>query len=475
MDGPPRIRPETQSPDDGQMRAAGNANWIVGKKLTAGAAVGSWGAERRSRRRQVASFRYLARRGPANTFSMGRPVAGADRGADRSEARAPTNRPPHRTTTSELASHSSGHTRYDVFDRRISRALDTTSPFDLQDAAIERYVYDDINGVTSLDGGNVVLDFVDPDGTGAQSIALSKRYLDGNAVDQILAQEDVTKSISAADRVLWSLVDNLQTVRDLAKQDGTIAVHYKYDSFGRVTSGDTSLTRYLFTSRELDSPAGLQYNRARWYDAAAGRWLSEDISEFAAGDASLTRYVGNSPTNFIDPTGRQKIVVFVPVVIYIDPTNMPADFDLVAIKKAMDKQFANNQGMTPITVILINAPPPEPFLGMQKQGQWTSKKLMYVHSVKFSPNQVTPHWGQTIGPRSKVYVKWFQNQTPQGHPVIEVYAKFLIHEVLYHGVLGKSDKAMALAQPGYFDNTNLSPGYMIIEVKYAMALADALK
>ena len=28
------------------------------------------------------------------------------------------------------------------------------------------YVYDDINGVQSVDGGNVVLDFVDPDGTG---------------------------------------------------------------------------------------------------------------------------------------------------------------------------------------------------------------------------------------------------------------------------------------------------------------------
>ena len=67
---------------------------------------------------------------------------------------------------------------YDVFDRRISRALDTTDPFDLDDAAIERYVLDDLNGVASLDGGNVVLDFVDPDGPeGEEEIALAKRYL----------------------------------------------------------------------------------------------------------------------------------------------------------------------------------------------------------------------------------------------------------------------------------------------------------
>ncbi len=153
---------------------------------------------------------------------------------------------------------------YDVFDRRIAKEVDTASPFDMADAAIERYVYDDIqNGLVSLDGGNVVLDFVDPDGSGGQSIALSKRYLYGEVVDQILAQEDVSKTLGDADRTLWPLVDNLGTVRDLAKQDGTIAVHYKYDSFGNVTSGDTSKTRYLFTGREFDTATQLQYNRAR--------------------------------------------------------------------------------------------------------------------------------------------------------------------------------------------------------------------
>jgi YD repeat-containing protein len=53
---------------------------------------------------------------------------------------------------------------YDVFDRRIGKEVDTTSPFTMTDAAIERYVYDDIHtSLASLDGGNVVLDFVDDD------------------------------------------------------------------------------------------------------------------------------------------------------------------------------------------------------------------------------------------------------------------------------------------------------------------------
>ncbi len=193
---------------------------------------------------------------------------------------------------------------YDVFGRRIGREVDTASPFDMADAAIERYVYDDIqNGLVSLDGGNVVLDFVDPDGSGGQSIALSKRYLYGEVVDQILAQEDLSKTLGDATRTLWSLLDNLGTVRDLAKQDGTIAVHYKYDSYGNVTSGDTSQTRYLFTAREFDTATDLQYNRARWLDPRVGRWISEDPIGFAAGDANVGRYVKNSPCASVDPSG----------------------------------------------------------------------------------------------------------------------------------------------------------------------------
>jgi YD repeat-containing protein len=99
---------------------------------------------------------------------------------------------------------------YDVFDRRIGKEVDTTSPFDMADAAIERYVYDDIhNSLASLDGGNVVLDFVDDDASDSTPIALSKRYLHGDVVDQVLAQEDVSKTLSDTQRVLWPLVDNL--------------------------------------------------------------------------------------------------------------------------------------------------------------------------------------------------------------------------------------------------------------------------
>ena len=60
---------------------------------------------------------------------------------------------------------------------------------------------------------------------------------------------------------------------------------------------------FLFTARPFDADTGLQNNLNRWYDARVGRWLSEDPIGFAAGDANLYRYVGNSVMIRVDPAG----------------------------------------------------------------------------------------------------------------------------------------------------------------------------
>ena len=163
--------------------------------------------------------------------------------------------------------------------------------------------------MTSLDRGNVVLDFVDDDGTGMGTPELERRYLYSNAVDQILAQENVSETTTSADRIYWMLADNLGTVRDLAANDATIAEHFKYDSFGTIQSGDTALTRYLFTAREWDEAVELQYSRARWYDSGVGRWVSEDPVGLSAGDSNFVRYVGNTPLSKTDPTGHYEVEI----------------------------------------------------------------------------------------------------------------------------------------------------------------------
>ncbi len=76
-----------------------------------------------------------------------------------------------------------------------------------------------------------------------------------------------------------------------------------------MTSGDTTKTRYLFTSRELDTATKRQYNPARYYDVAVGRWISEDPLGFTAGDANVGRYVGNEATGATDPSGLQPPII----------------------------------------------------------------------------------------------------------------------------------------------------------------------
>jgi RHS repeat-associated protein len=163
---------------------------------------------------------------------------------------------------------------YDSSDRRISKKVDGT--------VTDRYVYD---------GANIALVF---DGAGVQT----HRYLYGAGVDQILASE-------RGGSVVWALVDNLGTVRDVVDGGGVVLNHVSYDSYGRVVSQTNPSVEFRFgyTGREQDSETGLDYYRARYYDAGVGRFISEDPIGFNGGDANLYRYVFNSPVNAIDPSG----------------------------------------------------------------------------------------------------------------------------------------------------------------------------
>jgi RHS repeat-associated protein len=165
------------------------------------------------------------------------------------------------------------------------------------------------------DGNQVVLQF---DKTGEGSLAasdLSHRYLwNPQAVDQLFADEqahfDEEQGISVSDGVLWALTDHEQTVRDLAIYDfgtdaTTIDNRRVYDAFGNLQDQTNAAVDCLFgyTGRPFDKASGEQYNGARWYEAVTGRWLSEDPSGFAGGDANLNRYCGNNPMNYRDPSG----------------------------------------------------------------------------------------------------------------------------------------------------------------------------
>lgn len=187
--------------------------------------------------------------------------------------------------------------RYDGFDRRIGKAVDTT-PNDAVDALFSHFVYD---------REDILMDFVDSDGAGPNAPVLAERYLHGAGVDQVFAQDNAAGSIQ------WHLTDHLGTVRDLIDNTGAVASHIVYDSFGNIESqtNTSAGSRYLFTGRELDEESGLYYYRARYYDAAVGRFMAPDSFGIRGGDANLFRYVNNRPTDSTDPSGHFGVIGFI--------------------------------------------------------------------------------------------------------------------------------------------------------------------
>ncbi|MEG5055955.1 RHS repeat-associated core domain-containing protein, partial [Microcoleus sp. B13-B6] len=169
---------------------------------------------------------------------------------------------------------------------------------------------------------NVLFDFV---ASGSNQPVLDKRYFYGTGVDRVLAQE------SAQGGVLWSLTDQLGTVKDFVDNSGSVANHVRYDAFGGVVSQSNSAagSRYGFTGRELDSETGLYYYRARYYNSEIGRFIGEDSVGFASKDTNLYAYVTNNPIEAIDPFGltkRGKVDSQLRLINYFDGDNNSPEF-----------------------------------------------------------------------------------------------------------------------------------------------------
>lgn len=107
------------------------------------------------------------------------------------------------------------------------------------------------------------------------------------------------------------LTDALGSTVALADANGVVQTNYTYEPFGKTSvSGAASSNAQQFTGRENDGD-GLYFYRARYYHPTFGRFVSEDPIGFAGGDWNLYAYVGDSPTNATDPSGR---IVIAPIV-----------------------------------------------------------------------------------------------------------------------------------------------------------------
>jgi RHS repeat-associated protein len=162
--------------------------------------------------------------------------------------------------------------RYDPFGRRIEKISPTATSI---------FAYDEDNLVETVNAGGGVV----------------ARYSQGPNIDEPLAMLRGTTTD-------YYEADGLGSVTSLSDGTGALAQTYRFDSFGnQIASSGSLVNPFRYTARELDTETNLQFLRARYYDPATGRFLSQDPLKFFGGDTSFYRYVWDNPINFRDPRG----------------------------------------------------------------------------------------------------------------------------------------------------------------------------
>jgi len=121
---------------------------------------------------------------------------------------------------------------------------------------------------------------------------------------------DTPLSITNQNGTFYYHRDHQGSIVALTDSAGTVVESFTYDNHYGTIINHTKTTEtnnpYAYTGRELDTDE-LYYYRARYYDPQIQRFISEDPIGFDSGDFNFYRYVGNSPINFIDPSGKDCI------------------------------------------------------------------------------------------------------------------------------------------------------------------------
>ena len=98
------------------------------------------------------------------------------------------------------------------------------------------------------------------------------------------------------------LTDHLGSVVAVVDSAGITKNSCTYDPWGYGSCSEQVGNRLRYTGREYDGATGFYYLRARYYDPATGRFLSEDpLGVF--GGLKPYAYAGNNPLRFRDPSG----------------------------------------------------------------------------------------------------------------------------------------------------------------------------
>ena len=141
--------------------------------------------------------------------------------------------------------------------------------------------------------------------------------------------------------------------RVVADQNGNVEEVNHYYPFGGVFANTSSIQPYKYNGKELDTKNGLNWYDygARQYDAALGCWHMVDPMAEKYYSISPYTYCFNNPMKFIDPDGKQGVVVAprtIPIPFFTPYTQaFERDIDRLTteFQKTVDKGISavNNQ------------------------------------------------------------------------------------------------------------------------------------
>lgn len=143
------------------------------------------------------------------------------------------------------------------------------------------------------------------DGTpeAAQARAMARASIDGN----FKPNEEYEKM------QFYYHPDHLGSSSYITNLDGEVSQHIEYVPFGEVfieERNNTWNTPYLFNAKELDEETGMYYYGARYYNPRLSLWMSTDPLQEKYPNISTYCYTANNPIKFIDPDGKEVVIVF---------------------------------------------------------------------------------------------------------------------------------------------------------------------
>ena len=167
-----------------------------------------------------------------------------------------------------------------------------------------------VTKATSSNGLNSSQSFLLDDLTNIVQIndnGTSLPVLSGRVIDQHFGVTSLSGELQ------FALTDATNSTIATTDLQGGILSRFFYEPFGETESNGEAYP-FQFTGR-VPIKEDVYYFRARYYDAAEGRFLQEDPIGFAGNDANLYRYVTNNPTAFTDPSGNFAVPLVAVIIV----------------------------------------------------------------------------------------------------------------------------------------------------------------